>query len=301
MAEAFREMIAYQREMAGVANAMARGDLSQNVHPKEASDVLGTAFQRMTRNLRTLVGQLEDAVRARDEFLSIAAHELRTPVTAIKAAAQLMGIMQASGSSDPARLGRALRNLEDGADQLARLTEDLLDVSRLRTGRLQLRLAPLDLVALPQRVVAAVGAQFGEGSRVELKVDTTNCEVLADEARVEQVITNLVDNAVKYSPDGGVVRVSVRPEGEGCLVRVQDQGIGLPPGAAEKIFEPFGRAANAQERQIQGMGLGLYISRQIAESHGGTLRAESDGENRGTVMSLWLPARGPGAQEEQVD
>ena len=301
MAEAFREMIAYQREMAGVANAMARGDLSQNVHPKEASDVLGTAFQRMTRNLRTLVGQLEDAVRARDEFLSIAAHELRTPVTAIKAAAQLMGIMQASGSSDPTRLGRALRNLEDGADQLARLTEDLLDVSRLRTGRLQLRLAPLDLVALPQRVVAAVGAQFGEGSRVELRVDTTNCEVLADEARVEQVITNLVDNAVKYSPDGGVVRVSVRPEGQGCLVRVQDQGIGLPPGAAEKIFEPFGRAANAQERQIQGMGLGLYISRQIAESHGGTLWAESGGENRGTVMSLWLPARGPGAQEGQVD
>jgi signal transduction histidine kinase len=131
-------------------------------------------------------------------------------------------------------------------------------------------------------------------------VDAATCEVVADEARVEQVITNLLDNAVKYSPDGGLVRVAVRPEGGGCLVRVQDQGIGLPPGAAEKIFEPFGRAANAQERQIQGMGLGLYISRQIAESHGGHLWAESTGENRGTTVSLWLPARGPAVQMEHV-
>jgi signal transduction histidine kinase len=301
MAEAFREMIAYQQEMARVANAMADSDLSQDVHPKAASDVLGTAFQRMTRNLRTLVGQLEDAVRARDEFLSIAAHELRTPVTAIKAAAQLMGLMQASGSPDPTRLARVLRNLEDGAEQLGRLTEDLLDVSRLRTGRLQLRLAPLDLVVLSQRVLAAPGARLGGGPRLELEVDAAACEVLADEARVEQVVTNLLDNAVKYSPDGGVVRIAVRAEGEGCLVRVQDQGIGLPPGATEKIFEPFGRAANAQERQIQGMGLGLYISRQIAESHGGQLWADSAGENRGTTMSLWLPAHAFAAHEEHID
>jgi signal transduction histidine kinase len=101
-----------------------------------------------------------------------------------------------------------------------------------------------------------------------------------------------VDNAVKYSPDGGEVRLALRQEGEGVLLRVQDEGIGLPPGAAAAIFEPFGRADNAERRHLPGLGLGLHICRGIIERHGGRIWAESAGEGRGTTVSIWLPDRG---------
>jgi signal transduction histidine kinase len=110
-----------------------------------------------------------------------------------------------------------------------------------------------------------------------------------DSDRLEQVITNLIDNAVKYSPGGGEVRATVRREGHEVTIEVVDQGIGLPPGAAESIFEPFGRASNATVRHLPGMGLGLYICRNIVELHGGSIRAESPGEEQGTTMRVCLP------------
>jgi signal transduction histidine kinase len=110
-----------------------------------------------------------------------------------------------------------------------------------------------------------------------------------DPDRVEQVLTNLLDNAIKYSPEGPELLVRLQSKARGVLLEVQDRGIGLPPGAAERIFEPFSRASNAEERQITGMGLGLYICRNIVEQHRGRMWAKSQAEGRGMIMSVWLP------------
>jgi signal transduction histidine kinase len=114
--------------------------------------------------------------------------------------------------------------------------------------------------------------------------------VLADRARLEQVFANLIDNAIKYSPDGGPIDITVSAAEQGARVDVRDAGIGLPPGVAESIFQPFGRASNAARRQIQGLGLGLHIARDIVQRHGGRLWASSPGEQQGSTFSIWLPA-----------
>lgn len=229
------------------------------------------------------------AVQARDEFLSIASHELRTPVTAISGIAQVALRSQQRGTLDDARLTRVLEQLIRGSQRLVMLTEDLLDVSRLQTGRFELRPEPLDLAAFVTDIVERFGATLKERHQVTLHADTGPLVVQADAARIEQVLSNLLSNAVKYTPDGGEIVVSVGQDGAQAALTVRDQGIGLPLGTSEMIFQPFGRAPNAAHRQIQGLGLGLYICRQIVERHNGKIRAESAGDGRGTAMRVWLP------------
>jgi K+-sensing histidine kinase KdpD len=234
-----------------------------------------------------LYRRAQQAIRARDEFLSIASHELRTPVTALKAVAQLLQRAQARGPLEPDRLQRALQQMDDGSRRLAALTEDLLDVSRLQTGRFELRLEHVD--------VGSLARQFAEGSVEQLEgrtlvIDTqSGCVVRADPARLEQVLGNLLSNAAKYSPEGGQIEVRVHQDGRGVLLEVEDHGIGLPPGAEEDIFQPFGRGSNAARRQIQGLGLGLYVCREIVQRHDGRIWATSPGEGQGTTLHVWVP------------
>ena len=236
----------------------------------------------------------EAAVQARDTFLSIAAHELKTPLTALKGGAQLLRRRQLRGQLEPERLVSGLDTLIRSIDRLSTLTDDLLDVARLRTGQLPLLARPLDLVALTTEAVSAISATATDSDdRLTLDADPALPPVLADSARIEQVIDNLLDNAIKYSPDGGTVAVTVRAEGDGALIGVRDRGIGLPPEATELIFEPFGRATNAATSTLPGMGLGLFICRSIVERHGGWIRAESAGEGQGTTVRCWLPFAGP--------
>jgi signal transduction histidine kinase len=235
-----------------------------------------------------LYRQAQEAIGIRDQFLLVAAHELRTPVTGLRGYAQLLMRAHQRGALDAARLERYLPALDESAERLVGLTEDLLDVSRLHTGRLPLRPEPLDLAALARRVAERY-REIGAKHRLILDIAADPAPVRADPGRLEQVLANLLDNAVKYSPDGGEVHLSVETEGSGIALRVRDQGIGLPPESAEAIFEPFTRAPNAADRQIPGLGLGLHIAREIAARHGGYLRAASDGDGCGTTMTLWLP------------
>ena len=163
-------------------------------------------------------------------------------------------------------------------------------MARLRGGQLPLALATLDPAALVGEAVARAREGLGERHRLTLDVAEGLSPVVADAARLEQVLANLLDNAAKYSPEGGAIAVTVRPAGGGVQIGVRDEGIGLPTGSAEAIFAPFGRAANAERRRLPGLGLGLYISRGIVTRHGGQLWAESAGEGRGTTFHLWLPA-----------
>jgi signal transduction histidine kinase len=236
-----------------------------------------------------LYSEAQAAIRARDEFLSIASHELRNPVAGMKGAAQMLRRDEQRGTLDGKQIDRSVWIIEQTANRLATLTEDLLDVSRLQQGVLPLRPQVTDLAALVQSVVTRL--QEG-GSAHQLVPDLTcsPCPLVIDPDRVEQVLDNLLGNAIKYSPDGGEIHVALSAQDEGILLSVRDAGIGLPAGVSERIFEPFGRAANAVGRNIQGLGLGLYICRQVTEQHGGRLWAKSDGEGKGTTLRLWLPA-----------
>ncbi|GIW08508.1 MAG: hypothetical protein KatS3mg060_3313 [Dehalococcoidia bacterium] len=180
---------------------------------------------------------------------------------------------------------QGLRSIDESTDRLTRLVHDLLEVSRIRLGRLSLALEAVELSSLIQRIAAryasaGVTFQYGGGP----------AHVRADPARFEQVLTNVLDNAVKYSSPGTPIEVALSRDGAGFLVTVTDDGIGLPSGAAAAIFEPFSRAANAARSQRPGLGLGLFIARQIVELHAGTISAESPGEDQGTTIRIWLPA-----------
>ncbi len=246
---------------------------------------------RLMAQERAAREEAEAAVRARDEFLSIAAHELLTPVTALKGHTQMLQRAQARGPIEPERLARVLATLAEGCDRLTALMRDLLDVSRLRTGRMPLRPQPLDLVGFVRDAAALYRDQLQVAHALIVEESDAVCPVVVDRDRLGQVLANLLSNAAKYSPDGGTIRVRVRPDGDGARLEVQDEGIGLPPGTAESIFQPFGRARNAAERQVPGMGLGLYISRQIVEQHGGRVWASSPGEGQGTTFFVWLPCQ----------
>jgi signal transduction histidine kinase len=238
-----------------------------------------------------LYEESQGAIRARDEFLSIASHELRTPVTGIKGYAQILLRAEARGQLDRERLRRSLATINEATDRLTALTSDLLDVSRIRTGQLPLRLERVDLAELLRGIVGRYRDQLDGRHRLVAAIPDGPVPADADPGRLDQVLTNLLNNAIKYSPDGGEVRILLAPRDGGTLIEVADQGIGLPADASEAIFQPFGRAPNAARRSLPGMGLGLYICRTIVERHGGRIWAASDGEDRGTTFGLWLPAR----------
>jgi PAS domain S-box-containing protein len=230
------------------------------------------------------------AVKARDRFVSIASHELRTPIARVKGYAEMVLAAFTDGDLTDEMLQRSLKRIDHASDRLAALVRDLLDVSRISSGNAPvLRLRTLDLTELVREVVGRYQEQLSGTGHLLLDIVGTPGMVSADPDRIEQVLTNLLDNALKYSPDVAELHVRIQPKARGLLLEVQDHGIGLPPAAAERIFEPFSRATNAEQLQITGMGLGLFICRNIVEQHHGRIWARSAGEGTGTLISVWLP------------
>jgi signal transduction histidine kinase len=234
------------------------------------------------------------AVKARDRFVSIASHELRTPIARVKGYAEMLLAARSDGDLTDEMLERSLHRIDNASDRLAGLVRDLLDLSRITAGKLPMRLRSLDLTDLVRDVVS----RYQEHLAGKLLLDIVGrpVTVSGDPDRLEQVLTNLLDNAVKYSPEGPELRMRVQPKARGVLLEVCDHGIGLPSqAAADRIFDAFSRADNAEQRQITGMGLGLYICRNIVEQHHGRIWARSEGEGRGTTISVWLPEAAPAA------
>jgi signal transduction histidine kinase len=232
------------------------------------------------------VALLHELARAKDRFLRIAAHELRTPITALHATTQLIEHAPQS-LEDPERRKVLLERVHRQSKRLVRLVQQLVDTLQLGTGELPLQRVELDLGALC-RDVADSTVPAG-GPRVLVREDAP---VVGhwDPVRLEQVITNLISNAARYSLPASEVTITVRKEGERALVSVEDCGIGIPAGQLEHVFTPFFRGSNAQVRYAGGLGLGLHITREIIVRHGGRISVESV-EGAGTTFTVELPLR----------
>jgi PAS domain S-box-containing protein len=230
--------------------------------------------------------KVEDLSRLKDEFLSIASHELRTPVTSIKGYTQLAKMLIKEGdlSTSEEYLDIAL----DQIDRMSRLILELLDVSRIETGRLEIRREP---IAWPQFVRDVVHRHHTAVSdrRFHVSVPEEGKIVTGDRDRLEQVLGNLLENAVKYSPDGSDVTVTVENRGDTLITSVCDRGIGIPADELNQVFERFHRGRQVSSTNYGGLGLGLYITKQIIERHGGSIWVESK-EGQGTTFSFSLPA-----------
>ncbi len=241
-----------------------------------------------------LFQRTQQAIRVRDEFLSVASHELNTPMTSLMLALQTMDRVSRSGRAcDPQMVGRLVERALRQGTRLRRLSRDLLDVARAHAEQLPLERTDVDLGGLVRVVIA----QFA------LDLERARCTVSLreegpvvghwDRSRVEQILTSLLSNAVKFGA-GEPIELTVSKEGGTARVSVRDHGIGIDPARRGQIFDRFERAVS--ERHYGGLGLGLYLSRRLAEAHGGAIRLES-GLGTGSTFTLELPCAGPASED----
>lgn len=231
---------------------------------------------------------VRDAVRRKDEFMAMLAHELRNPLAPLRNALHILAIR----GGDPEVTERVRGMMDRQVGHLSRLVGDLLDVSRITTGKVQLKTERLDLARLVQQAVADHRAEFDAG-RVSLRADAAGgpAWVRGDPTRLAQVLDNLLTNALKFSPEGGGVTVAVatEPISGRATVAVRDNGVGIEPGMLARLFEPFSQADRTLDRSAGGLGLGLAIVKGLVELHGGRVRAESGGLGLGSVFTVTLP------------
>jgi len=240
-----------------------------------------------------LHAEAQRATRLRDEFLSVAAHELKTPMTSLRGYAQwLLRPIKQGRPPDPSLLERGLRAIDVQSAKLVDLTTQLLDISRIEAGKLRLERRDIDVIELVRAVMDACQASTPDHS-LNL-TGPSEFRATVDPLRLEQVMSNLIDNAIKYSPGGGTIDIEIGSSDSGrLLIAVRDHGLGIPLERRDNLFDRFYQAHG--EGHFGGLGLGLYISRQIVELHGGVITAEFPDDN-GSRFSISLPAA-PGGRE----
>jgi CheY-like chemotaxis protein len=227
----------------------------------------------------------EAANRSKDDFLSTVSHELRTPLTAVLGWASMLR----QGSLDPPGTARAVEAIWSNARRQAQLIDELLDVSRIVAGRAVLDLQELDLGESIRAAVEAV-LPLAEAKGLEVRPGVhPSVPVTADPQRLQQILVNLLSNAVKFTPPGGWLAVNVELSEQWVEVRVADSGSGIHPEFLPHVFERFTQAEATPSRSATGLGLGLFIARQLVEAHGGSVRAESDGPGAGSTFIVRLP------------
>jgi signal transduction histidine kinase len=236
---------------------------------------------------------LQAADRAKDEFLAMLSHELRNPLAALTTAAH---VLKLSPPGEPAAI-KARAVVERQTKHMARLVGDLLDISRVAMGKVALERERFNLAEAAGNVMNVWRAS-GRVERHKLAFEMKPVWVDADRARIEQILSNLLDNAVKFTPAGKTIRVAVAPEGEDALLTVSDEGAGLAPGSAERMFDLFVQGERGLDRAAGGLGVGLALVKRLTELHGGTVAASSAGAGRGTTFVVRLPAVLPSAQSQ---
>jgi signal transduction histidine kinase len=234
-----------------------------------------------------LYREAQEAIHARDTFLSIASHELKTPLTTLLGNAQMLQRRVTSERSLNERDTRTIGVISAQATRLNRMVAALLDLSRIQTGQLSIEREPLDLCQLAQRVMDEIQPMLDQHT-IALNTPDEPLVIEGDELRLEQVVQNLIQNAVKYSPAGSSIQVQVQRQRHTACLQVIDEGIGIPEDALPQLFTRFYRASNVQEQHISGMGVGLHIVKEIIELHQGQVAVTSQ-EGHGSTFSVCLP------------
>ncbi|MGE3510903.1 MAG: ATP-binding protein [Vicinamibacterales bacterium] len=237
--------------------------------------------------IRDLLRQRDEADKSKDEFLAMLAHELRNPLAPLRTGLELLKL-------EPSHelVERTKATMERQITNLTRLVDDLLDVSRITRGKIALRRVALDVrEPMSEAVSAAQPVAISKGLTLDIQLPGQPVIVDADPVRVEQMIGNLIGNAIKFTPAGGKVRVSLDVKDGWTVMTVRDTGVGIPPGQLHRVFDLFGQVTASLDRSQGGLGIGLTVVRLIAELHGGTAQVFSEGEGQGTEAVVRLPAQ----------
>jgi signal transduction histidine kinase len=284
-------------KLAAATDSLARGERTNVALPPTSSEVeeLAAALRQAAIAVRTREKSLREADRMKDEFLASLSHELRNPLAAIVAAGHVLRVAR----NQPEALTQASDVIERQAAQMSRLVDDLLDVSRVTMGKAHLQREPLNLADHVAGVLDTLSSA-GRTRKHRIVRELRPAWVDADPARIEQIAANLIGNALKYTPEGGTVTVRVRREAENSVLEVADTGEGFARELGERLFEVFVQGEQKVDRAQGGLGIGLALVRRLAELHGGSAGAASEGPGRGSVFSVRLPAISPSVQGDKA-
>lgn len=252
----------------------------------ELNERLEARVRERTAELEKSEAALREGARQKDLFLAMLAHELRGPLAPLRIGLDILLRQRPDG---PPTVSRTLAAMNRQLDHIVRLVDDLLDVSRVSRGRLEIRRERADLASLIERAVEGVAPSLSSRSQVVTVHAGSPVTAEVDGTRITQIIGNLLSNASKHSPSGARLSVDLATEGELAVVRVRDEGSGIPADQIGRVFDVFTKIDRPTEKTNDGLGVGLALSRQLAELHGGTLIAESAGEGKGSTFTLRVP------------
>ncbi len=291
-----KTMVNPLQRLTGGIEEVARGDFSRKLEVTSSDEIgqLTESFNAMAGQLETNIAELEKAEQQRKDFVANVSHELRTPLTNIKSYAETLA--GGVGELPPEMESRFLGVILNESDRMAHILQDLLTLSRFDSGRSELRLTWFPFAkAVDDTYQAVLMDAQNHAHTVELRLPDGLPEVRADRERIMQVMMNIVSNAIKYTPDGGRIVLSAGQGGEKVWMEVDDNGIGIPKGDRDRIFERFYRVDKARSRQSGGTGLGLSIAQEIMLRHEGCLYLV-DKEEPGLTIRMELPVWGPGEE-----
>jgi len=263
----------------------------------EAMQVASQQREEILEAERSARMAAQRATRSKDEFLATLSHELRTPLSAILGWTQVL--LRADSTKAPEAQRQAIEVIDRNARAQAQLIDDLLDLSRIMTGKLRLDLHQISFTKIVEAAVDSVRpAAEAKGIRLKAILGASQDIVNADSGRLQQVVWNLLTNAIKFTPEGGQVQVLLQRVNSHLELSVSDTGIGIPSSYLPNVFERFSQRDSSTTRSHGGLGLGLAICKQLVEQHGGSIRAASQGEGKGATFSVLLPVSIAQLQEE---
>ena len=279
------------RGMTTAAEAMADGDFSRKIRVESEDEIgiLAKTFNDMAKQIETMLEELKKAEKLRREFVANVSHELRTPLTSIRTYAETISDSQEIPEETEEEFLRVIIN---ESDRMTKIVQDLLELSRFDSGTSVLTIEEFSLERSVRDVYAAIALEAKKRNHeLNLELEWRLPGIKGDRARIEQVLMNIISNALKYTPDGGRIDVYSGSSGTNVWVRIEDTGVGISPEDLERVFDRFYRVDKARTRESGGTGLGLSIAKEIVTKHGGDIKIEST-PGVGTAITVTLPIEG---------